>query len=103
MDNYRVRLSRHVSRVVELRQDTEVFIRAPDAKTARQAAWALIHSDDDAIAGADWRDDDASRQASNDEIERHSTRPEYTPEKCNPALKALSAVDILKLDPSEYA
>jgi len=63
---YKVELAREVSRVVELRQTTEVYLKAPSLALAKEAATRLDRELDD----HEWRDDDTSRVASNDRVVR---------------------------------
>ena len=71
MPFFRVTLKRQVSRVVELRQHTTVAVEAVDAAAAQEAVRQLAGpSIDDEFDEyhTGWADDDASRQASNDEV-----------------------------------
>lgn len=109
MPIYKVELERHVSRMVELRQTTSVFIEAPDLMTANDAAWEISRDDEeiDRFAPDQWEDDDSSRQASNDEVDRKPRVDRVYPVKIAERRFRISApvanaINILGLDPSEH-
>jgi hypothetical protein len=108
MPIYQVDLERHVSRTVSLRQTTKVLIDAPDLKVAQDAAWAISGDEDvlDENATGGWVDDDSSRQAGSDEVDRRP-RPERTykvkfaiADYIPPVM--VNAIEILDLDPNDF-
>lgn len=64
MPIFKLEMSREVSRVVELRQTTTVYVKAASLPLAKEVAVRLKEELDD----ASWQDDDGSRVSSNDRI-----------------------------------
>jgi hypothetical protein len=72
MPFFRVTLVRHVSRVVELRQSTEVIVGAPSAAAAAVAVNNLAYEDEELVNeySTGWADIDSSKQPYHDKETR---------------------------------
>lgn len=103
MPNFQAELKRQVSRLESLRQTTFIDIEAPDIATANDAARALARDEDELEKYmVEWSDDDASRQATDDDVD---CRPgvDRTFAIKPPVYRAqANAIEVLGLDPEDY-